>query len=153
MRLADTLDVDCRTAEAYGLINPDDEGNGARLGAATAALRLPRWRHAADQLSTPAFEQAWSFSTTPGLNAIGHEPELDAQMHAQAPMRGLFLLSADTGVTKSDIEIWRPLHSPRCRAPAGRGLVCSTKIERPVGRAQDSGRNRRRNRQKVAQQR
>jgi hypothetical protein len=42
---------------------------------------------------------------TPGLNSLGTEPELTLNMlpNAQAV---LFLLAADTGVTKSDMEVW-----------------------------------------------
>jgi hypothetical protein len=43
---------------------------------------------------------------TPGLNAIGTEPELTLNLIPNAHAV-LFILAADTGVTKSDIEIWR----------------------------------------------
>jgi uncharacterized coiled-coil protein SlyX len=48
---------------------------------------------------------------TPGLNAIGTEPELTLNMLPSAHAV-LFLLAADTGVTKSDIEIWRQYIAP-----------------------------------------
>ena len=43
---------------------------------------------------------------TPGLNALGTEPELTLNMlpNAQAV---IFVLAADTGVTKSDLDMWR----------------------------------------------
>jgi hypothetical protein len=43
---------------------------------------------------------------TPGLNAMGSEPELTMDMlpNAQAV---IFVLSADTGATKTDMDIWR----------------------------------------------
>ena len=42
---------------------------------------------------------------TPGLNAVGAEPELTVNLIPQA--RGGVHLSADTGVTRSDLSIWR----------------------------------------------
>lgn len=43
---------------------------------------------------------------TPGLNAIGSEPELTLNLLPNAHAV-LFILAADTGVTKTDIEVWR----------------------------------------------
>jgi hypothetical protein len=43
---------------------------------------------------------------TPGLNAIGTEPELTLNLIPNAHAV-LFILAAETGVTKSDIEVWR----------------------------------------------
>ena len=43
---------------------------------------------------------------TPGLNAIGTEPELTLNMLPNAHAV-LFILGADTGVTKSEIDVWR----------------------------------------------
>ncbi|MGD8576179.1 MAG: dynamin family protein, partial [Thiohalophilus sp.] len=42
---------------------------------------------------------------TPGLNAIGNEPELTLNMLPSA-QAVVFVLAADTGVTKSDMEMW-----------------------------------------------
>jgi hypothetical protein len=43
---------------------------------------------------------------TPGLNALGTEPELTLSMIPSAHAV-LFLLATDTGVTRSDLEIWQ----------------------------------------------
>jgi sulfate adenylyltransferase subunit 1 (EFTu-like GTPase family) len=43
---------------------------------------------------------------TPGLNAIGTEPELTLSLVPNAHAV-LFVLAADTGVTKSDLDVWR----------------------------------------------
>jgi hypothetical protein len=43
---------------------------------------------------------------TPGLNAIGTEPELTLSLLPNAHAV-LFILAADTGVTQSDLAIWR----------------------------------------------
>jgi len=42
---------------------------------------------------------------TPGLNAIGTEPELTLSLLPQAHAV-LFILAADAGVTKTDLEVW-----------------------------------------------
>ena len=60
---------------------------------------------------------------TPGLNAIGTEPELTLNLIPQAHAV-LFILAADTGVTKRDIEVWRE----HIGAGAGR-LVVLNKID------------------------
>lgn len=64
---------------------------------------------------------------TPGLNAIGTEPELTLNMLPSAHAV-LFLLAADTGVTKSDIEIWRQYIAPVQGASRAR-LVVLNKID------------------------
>ena len=58
---------------------------------------------------------------TPGLNALGAEPELTLNMlpNAQAV---LFVLAADTGVTKSDLDMWRN-HVRGARANRKSGLI------------------------------
>ncbi|MCA1979665.1 MAG: dynamin family protein [Thiobacillus sp.] len=110
MRLADTMPVDAATAEAYGLINPDDEET-ARALARDGSIAIPRWRHALINFPHPLLKQGLVILDTPGLNAIGTEPELTLSMLPSAHAV-LFLLAADTGVTKSDIEIWRQHIAP-----------------------------------------
>ena len=110
MRLADTLDVDAATAEAFGLINPDDEET-ARSLERDGSITIPRWRHALINFPHPLLKQGLVILDTPGLNAIGTEPELTLNMLPNAHAV-LFLLAADTGVTRSDIEIWRQYIAP-----------------------------------------
>jgi hypothetical protein len=57
---------------------------------------------------------------TPGLNAIGNEPELTLNLIPSADAV-LFVLAADAGVTRSDIEVWREHISPSHRS--GRFVV------------------------------
>jgi hypothetical protein len=110
MRLADTLEVDAATAEAYGLINPEDPETAHTLER-DGHITIPRWRHALINFPHPLLKQGLVILDTPGLNAIGTEPELTLSMLPSAHAV-LFLLSADTGVTKSDIEIWRQHIAP-----------------------------------------
>ena len=95
MRLADTIEVDAATAEAYGLINPDDEETARNL-ARDGGIAIPRWRHALINFPHPLLKQGLVILDTPGLNAIGTEPELTLNMLPSAHAV-LFLLSADTG--------------------------------------------------------
>ncbi len=66
---------------------------------------IPRWRHALLSLSHPVLDAGLTILDTPGLNAIGAEPELTLSMLADADAI-VFLLGADTGVTQSDLMIW-----------------------------------------------
>jgi predicted GTPase len=126
MRLADTVQVDAATAEAYGLINSDDEET-ARSLARDGGIAIPRWRHALINFPHPLLKQGLVILDTPGLNAIGTEPELTLNMLPSAHAV-LFLLAADTGVTKSDIEIWRHYIAPVQGASRAR-LVVLNKID------------------------
>ncbi len=126
MRLADTLPVDAATAESYGLINPKDEETARNL-ARDGSIAIPRWRHALINFPHPLLKQGLVILDTPGMNAIGTEPELTLNMLPSAHAV-LFLLAADTGVTKSDIEIWRQYIAPVQGASRAR-LVVLNKID------------------------
>lgn len=71
-----------------------------------ADVLVPAWRHAMVNFDHPLLRQGLRILDTPGLNALGSEPELTLSMlpNAQAIV---FLLSADTGVTASDMQIWQ----------------------------------------------
>lgn len=66
---------------------------------------IPRWRHAILDLNYPVLNSGLTVLDTPGLNAIGAEPELTLAILADADAI-LFLLGMDTGVTESDLKIW-----------------------------------------------
>ncbi|OOG58841.1 dynamin family protein [Polaromonas sp. C04] len=69
-------------------------------------VEVPRWRHALVNMAHPLLKQGLVILDTPGLNAIGAEPELTVSLIPQA-QAVVFILAADTGVTKSDMAIWR----------------------------------------------
>ncbi len=69
-------------------------------------VSVPAWRHALISLDHPLLRQGLRIVDTPGLNALGNEPELTLKTLPDAQAI-LFLLSADAGVTASDMEIWR----------------------------------------------
>ncbi|GIK24289.1 MAG: GTPase [Rhodocyclales bacterium] len=86
------------TVEAEGKegLKPDSEG----------LVEIPCWRHAIINFPHPLLEQGLVILDTPGLNAIGAEPELTLSQLPSAHAI-LFILAADTGVTQSDLAVWR----------------------------------------------
>ncbi len=64
------------------------------------------WRHAIINMPHPLLKQGLVILDTPGLNAVGAEPELTVNLIPQAHAV-VFILGADTGVTRSDLAIWR----------------------------------------------
>ena len=69
-------------------------------------VEVPAWRHAIINYPHPLLKQGLVVLDTPGLNAIGAEPELTLSLLPSAHAM-VFILGADTGVTKSDMAIWR----------------------------------------------
>lgn len=66
---------------------------------------IPTWRHAMVNIDHPLLRQGLRILDTPGLNALGSEPELTLSMLPAADAI-VFLLGADTGVTASDMQMW-----------------------------------------------
>ncbi|MCP5278188.1 MAG: dynamin family protein [Thiobacillus sp.] len=97
--------VSVEAATGYGLYNPDDPDSSLGVNE-NGAVTIPAWRHAIINFPHPFLEKGLVVYDTPGLNAIGVEPELTFNLLPNAHAV-LFVLSADAGVTKSDIEIWR----------------------------------------------
>jgi hypothetical protein len=73
---------------------------------ASGRVEVPAWRHALINFPHPLLRQGLVVLDTPGLNALGAEPELTLGLLPTAHA-AVFILGADTGVTKSDMEIWR----------------------------------------------
>lgn len=69
-------------------------------------LQVPVWRHAVINYPHPLLKSGLVILDTPGLNALGTEPELTLNMLPMAHTI-MFILAADTGVTRSDMDIWR----------------------------------------------
>ncbi|MDB5884678.1 MAG: hypothetical protein JWR74_849 [Polaromonas sp.] len=69
-------------------------------------VEVPRWRHALINIAHPLLKEGLVILDTPGLNAIGAEPELTVSLIPQAHAV-VFILAADTGVTQSDLSIWK----------------------------------------------
>ena len=81
--------------------HPQD--NPPRL--ADGSVEVPAWRHALINYPHPLLERGLVVVDTPGLNAIGAEPELTLGL-LPAAHAIIFLLAADTGVSRSDLSIW-----------------------------------------------
>lgn len=81
-----------RETKEQGLVNP-------------TVVEIPCWRHALISFPHPLLKEGLSILDTPGLNALGTEPELTLNMLPSAQAI-IFVLAADTGVTKSDLEMW-----------------------------------------------
>ena len=107
--LMKTRAVPVREAQKLGLFHPTPEVPTPANG----LIDIPVWRHAVINYPNPLLKQGLVVLDTPGLNALGTEPELTMGMLPKA-QAVLFLLAADTGVTKSDMEVWqRHLSSAR----------------------------------------
>jgi len=72
---------------------------------ADGRVEVPAWRHAIINYPHPLLQRGLVVVDTPGLNAIGAEPELTLGLLPSAHA-ALFVLGADTGVTRSDLDIW-----------------------------------------------
>lgn len=68
-------------------------------------VEIPAWRHAMVSFAHPLLQQGLRIVDTPGLNALGSEPELTYHLLPQA-QAVVFVLAADAGVTASDMQIW-----------------------------------------------
>lgn len=118
-----TIRVDVDRARQLGFV-ADDEDLAAEIGE-DGRLDVPRWRHAIVNYPHPLLEMGLVIIDTPGLNAIGTEPELTLSMIPGADAV-LFVLAADAGVTRTDIDVWRRHVNPT--HDAGR-LVVLNKID------------------------
>ncbi len=109
-------------AENLGLFNADvTNGDDGKSDEQSQRVEIPVWRHAQISFPHPLLRQGLVILDTPGLNALGSEPELTLNMLPSAQAI-LFVLSADTGVTRSDLDMWQN-HITAFRNNQQRGLV------------------------------
>jgi predicted GTPase len=104
-QVSKTRHVTVEEAKRYGLYDEDDPDLPASLDE-HGMVEISLWRHAIINFPHPLLKQGLVILDTPGLNAIGTEPELTLNLLPNAHAV-LFILAADTGVTRSDIEVWR----------------------------------------------
>lgn len=100
-----TRRVTIEEAQSLGLYNPDAPDDAMLIGK-DGLVEIPCWRYAVINFPHALLKQGLVILDTPGLNAIGAEPELTMSMLPNAHAV-LFILGADTGVTKSEMEVWR----------------------------------------------
>jgi Dynamin family len=104
-KVAEVRHVTIDEARALGFWHDDSPEDNPMLGS-NGLVEVPRWRHALINIAHPLLKQGLVILDTPGLNAIGAEPELTVNLIPQAHAV-VFILAADTGVTKSDLAIWK----------------------------------------------
>lgn len=104
-QLTEVKTVSRQEATDLGLPIADEAEDGMQLTEG-GLVEIPRWRHAIVNFPHPLLEQGLVILDTPGLNALGAEPELTLNMLASAHAV-VFILAADAGVTKSDMTLWR----------------------------------------------
>ncbi|KQT14275.1 dynamin family protein [Ramlibacter sp. Leaf400] len=104
-KVSEVLHVTKDEAKALGFWHDETPEDNPMVGA-DGKVEVPRWRHALINIAHPLLKQGLVILDTPGLNAIGAEPELTVNLIPQAHAV-VFILAADTGVTRSDLAIWR----------------------------------------------
>jgi hypothetical protein len=104
-QVSQTKRVPVALARKFGLYE-DGDVLAPMSAADEAAVDIPSWRHAVINFPHPLLQQGLVILDTPGLNAIGTEPELTLSLLPNAHAV-LFVLAADAGVTKTDVEVWQ----------------------------------------------
>ena len=104
-RLTETKSMPAVDAIEMGLWNGEDPNDRHQLRP-DGTVDVPAWRFAMVNYPHPLLQAGLTILDTPGLNALGAEPELTLSVipNAHAVM---YLLATDTGVTRSDLEIWQ----------------------------------------------
>lgn len=125
-KVAEIRRVSQDEARALGFWHDDSPEDNPMMGP-DGLVEVPKWRHALINIAHPLLKQGLVILDTPGLNAIGAEPELTVNLIPQAHAV-VFILAADTGVTKSDLAIWRE-HLIAEDADADSRLVVLNKID------------------------
>ncbi len=106
--------VSLQEAQALGfeLDSFDNVGNtdlaalADEQGDSNAVVEIPMWRYARLNIHHPLLATGLAILDTPGLNVLGHEPELT---HAILPTVDsvMYLLAADVGVSRTDQLAWQ----------------------------------------------
>jgi hypothetical protein len=126
-RVSEVKEVPIALARALGL-DDDASGSARETGGGDARVSVPCWRHAILNFPHPLLRQGLVIIDTPGLNAIGAEPELTLNVLSSAHVV-LFVLAADTGVTRSDLDIWKRDLAGAVPAPAAARIAVLNKID------------------------
>lgn len=126
-KVAETRRVPLSQARAWGFWQDEANPNEQPVVDAQGLVEVPMWRHALINLPHPLLREGLVILDTPGLNAVGAEPELTVNLIPQAHAV-VFLIAADTGVTQSDLAVWRAHLAPSDSADLSR-LVVLNKID------------------------
>lgn len=106
--ITQTKNVSVAEARALGLLSDSD----GVVPTPDAMVKIPAWRYALLNFPHPLLQTGLVLLDTPGLNALGVEPELTVSAIPGAHAV-LFLLGTDTGVTRSDLTIWQRFVEPQ----------------------------------------
>jgi len=101
-------------ARALGFWDDGRPGDNPPLDA-SGRVEIPVWRHALINYPHPLLQRGLVVLDTPGLNALGAEPELTLGLLSSA-QANVFVLAADAGVTRSDYALWRDHLGARSQA-------------------------------------
>jgi len=97
-----------RTCHAISETRRVSAGDAAALGfdvAGDSPVDIPRWRYAILNLPHTLLKQGLAILDTPGHNTMGTEPEI--AMHRVPDAAAIvFMLGTDTGVTRTDRDLW-----------------------------------------------
>lgn len=121
--LVQKKEVSLEAAKKLGFWNEEDP-SARQLLTERNMVEIPVWRHALINYPHQLLKNGLVVIDTPGLNTMGAEPELTLSIipNAQAV---LFLTATDTGITKSDMQIWTDYVQRR----AAHKLVVLNKID------------------------
>ncbi len=101
---------------------------------AADSVEIPKWRHALLSLPNPLFQQGLVVLDTPGPDALGAEPELTMGL-LPAVQAVIFVVSAESGVTRRDLEIWQH-HLKGFQAARQRAILVALDHPAPLWGAQ-----------------
>lgn len=116
-----TKQVSLSRARELGLYDEHQDPYFKAHGRPPEQVEIPYWRHALISFPHELLKRGLVVLDTPGLNALGTEPELTLNM-LPAAQAVLFILGADTGVTRSDMEVWQH-HVRGLREQRDKGLI------------------------------
>ena len=125
-KVAEVRHVSLAQARALGFWHDGSPEDNPPV-AADGRVEVPKWRHALINMAHPLLRQGLVVLDTPGLNAIGAEPEVTVSLIPQAHAV-IFILAADTGVTRSDLSIWQEYLAGGAKGSDNR-LVVLNKID------------------------
>ncbi|MDH5287419.1 MAG: dynamin family protein [Betaproteobacteria bacterium] len=127
-RVSQVKRVPVELARRYGLTDDGDDIIKALTVGEDGAVDIPAWRHAVINFPHPLLQQGLVILDTPGLNAIGTEPELTLSLLPQAHAV-LFILAADAGVTRTDLDVWTKHLAGEDQAARDSRIVILNKID------------------------
>lgn len=106
-KVTETRVVTCKEASALGFdLNYLDASLTYGDKQEATHVIIPAWRHALIHFDHPLLRQGLCILDTPGLNALGCEPDLTLKL-LPACQGVIFMLNADAGVTSTDLQVWK----------------------------------------------